>query len=111
MSDEVDMALARFLFWMLIASMPSQVGQGWLGVMLDERHKAAVVAEVIPGSPAEYAGLRPGDRLASDLGDFVSWIEHRRPAEVVQIVVWRDGHPLHRTVRMGRHPKAAPQVP
>jgi len=37
-------------------------GQAWLGVVFDERYRrAAVIARVIEGSPAERAGIRPGD--------------------------------------------------
>jgi len=37
-------------------------GQAWLGVVFDERYRrAAVIARVIEGSPAERAGIRTGD--------------------------------------------------
>jgi S1-C subfamily serine protease len=39
----------------------SNIRAGWLGVNLREDQATAVVSDVLPGSPAEQAGLRVGD--------------------------------------------------
>lgn len=47
------------------------VADGWLGVYLDSDRKEAVIQEVIPGSPADKAGLAAGDVLLA-VGDTVT---------------------------------------
>jgi C-terminal processing protease CtpA/Prc len=46
----------------MAASMKTR---GWLGIEMDDSKGALAVARVIPGSPAEAAGFRTGDRLVS----------------------------------------------
>lgn len=49
---------------LLLCPLPAageQLAEGWLGVYLADSESEARVAEVIPGSPAEAAGLKPGD--------------------------------------------------
>jgi thiol-disulfide isomerase/thioredoxin len=41
---------------------------GWLGVALEDGPSGAVVVEVVPGSPAQAAGLRPGDVFVTVAG-------------------------------------------
>lgn len=85
-----------------------------------------VMAEILPGSPAERAGLQPGDRVIeangepieiwSDWVDFVS----ARPAKIIDTLIERDGErmsvkliPERRQVEdavIGRI-GAAPEVP
>ena len=51
--------------------------QPWLGVTFDTRYQdRAVVADVLPGSPAEEAGLSAGDWIMSFNGQQVSGIQH-----------------------------------
>jgi membrane-associated protease RseP (regulator of RpoE activity) len=45
------------------------VVQGWLGVYLDEDSEVPRVVECVPGSPAEAAGLRPGDVILAIDGE------------------------------------------
>lgn len=60
----------------------------------------AVVVEVVPGSPAEAAGLQKGDRLETVDGTRVTsllkWIEYvrERPGQVVELTVLRAGEPV-----------------
>lgn len=66
------------------------------------------VTLVLPGSPADAAGLRPGDQLVSIQGQPVtsmaqvaSLIGASRPGRAMRIRVLRDGAPLVLTARLG----------
>jgi len=68
----------------------------------------AGVGMTIPGSPAEEAGLEPGDRITAVAGasvenwwDLVREIE-RRPNERVELNLTRSGRELVRAVNVGR---------
>jgi hypothetical protein len=51
--------------------------QPFLGVMFDvQAPDAAIVRDVTPGSPAEHAGLRPGDMIVALNGQRVSSYQH-----------------------------------
>jgi S1-C subfamily serine protease len=49
-----------------------RVIRGWLGASAHDRDGAVVLGEIVPGSPAEAAGLAEGDRLLSFAGSPVS---------------------------------------
>ncbi len=89
------------------------VARGWLGVSIQEmgpelarslsldRVRGALIAEVIPGSPAEKAGLKPGDVvLAVDRKGIESYNQLSRtialypPGSNLQLQVLRDGKEL-----------------
>ncbi len=72
-----------------LGTVPDYVESGDDGVLL---------ADVRPGSPAEQAGLRRGDRLIRFAGkivrnvyDFTYALSGQRPGDEVEIVVLRDG--------------------
>ena len=57
-----------------------------------------VVVEVVPGSPAEEAGLMVGDVIVSidsepmyDIVELSAAVKLRRPGEAVELTVARDG--------------------
>lgn len=97
-------SLLSFLF-MIVA------GPGWLGVYLAES-KQAVVTEVIPGTPAEKAGLEGGDVLLAvgdtktpTREDFVRAIQGHKSGERVKIKLRRDKRERVVVVRLGERPE------
>ncbi len=87
-----------------------RVERGWLGVQIQavtediaaglglDEDRGALVAEVVPGSPAERAGIRTGDVIVGIEGDEVHHVKDLtrlvadvRSGEEVKIEVWREG--------------------
>ena len=100
-----------------------RVERGWLGVTIqpvDEEiaeglgfdgKAGALVASVVPGSPAERAGLRPGDVIIGFAGTSVTSPKALtgraatvKPGTETEIEVWRDGERETLDVAMGRSP-------
>jgi len=81
--------------------------------------RGVVVGQVIEGSPAEEAGLRPEDIILAIGGEpvagiegqlvenFVNRIREREIGEKVKFTVWRDGRMRDVTVTLARQPKGA----
>jgi len=92
---ELDAELTR---WDLDPDAPDPIGD--LGVVLFRPKVPPVVAVVEPGSPAEQAGLRVGDRiLAADgeaMDDWESWVVHvrARPGQAIALLIERGGRQL-----------------
>lgn len=86
---------ARLVHWDLDPAAPDPIGD--IGIELYHPPTPPVVATVEPASPAERAGMRPGDRiLAADgttIADWVQWVEYvrARPGQPIAVVVARDG--------------------
>lgn len=87
---------------------------GFLGVRLRESARGAVIAEVIPGSPAAAAGLAPGDRITrvgnrkvSSAKDLSRAITRRHPGSLVALR-WTspDGSRHRAQVVLGQGPLA-----
>jgi regulator of sigma E protease len=59
-----------------------------------------IVGEVLPGEPAEQAGLQTGDRLLSvdgnEIESWLQWVEYvkARPQQTLQLEIDRDGETL-----------------
>jgi serine protease Do len=100
-----------------------RVIRGWLGVYIQpvsedmakslkmRDSKGAIVSEVTPGSPAEKAGMKPGDvvlaaddRPVQDNGDLSRYISTRPPGTNVKLKVFRDGAEKTISVTLGTVP-------
>jgi S1-C subfamily serine protease len=101
----------------VVAPLPdaATVGAGgWLGVYLTADREVAVVAEVIPGSPAARVGLQAGDELlavddtATPTRDaFLAAIAARRAGDRLQLTLRRGGARSTVVVELGERPLAA----
>lgn len=111
------------------------VSRGWLGVLIQEvnrdlaesfglnRPRGALIAEVMPDSPAERAGLQAGDIVLEYDGDPVALSADLPPmvgrtavGEEARMTVLREGRELEIDVEIGRLPEddtasAAPDDP
>jgi serine protease Do len=75
---------------------------GWIGVELDDHPKSGLmeVTKVVPGSPAEAAGIRPGDVFVAADGTDISMSKpdalqkaktEWKPGTKVVLTIRRDG--------------------
>lgn len=88
--------------------------EGYLGVGLTIRSdggRGAVINDVTPGSPADRAGLRPGDVVIAADGSpvdgqpaFVAAIRDKSPGDTIDIQVLRDGQRLTLTATLAERP-------
>jgi regulator of sigma E protease len=91
--------VVNFLFAILLL--------GGLAYAYGERESQPVVGEVVAGSAAQAAGLRPGDRIETimgrRIGSFtdISAIVALRPGEPLDYVIRRDGREIALTVTAG----------
>ncbi|MBU6428157.1 MAG: trypsin-like peptidase domain-containing protein, partial [Cyanobacteria bacterium REEB65] len=101
------------------------VDRAWLGVTLDEprftiavaQEGGALVSAVAPGSPADRAGLVPGDRIVAiagepirDPGDLVRKVDSYPVGRELMVTISRQGQRLDLAVQLGEMP-AAPVDP
>jgi serine protease Do len=113
--------LARSVIEQLTSS--GHVERGWLGVSIqqvDEELSAglgfdgdagALVASVLPESPADIAGVQPGDVIVAVDGDAIDDVKELtrkvaaiKPDETVELEVWRNGERQTLDVSLGRSP-------
>lgn len=86
-------------------------GRAYLGVKLGEARWGIEVRSVVPGSPAEAAGLRPGDRIfavngrelaGSDLPSVKKIISNVGPSGRIHMTVVRYGNVMSVQPRLQR---------
>ena len=97
-----------------------KVSRGWLGVSIQEldantakalgldKPRGALVGDVMPGEPAEKAGIEAGDvilsvdgRPVADSADLLRSVASYAPGSDIRLGVWRDGKDKTFTVRLG----------
>lgn len=73
---------------------------GWVGIELDTKDEMMVITKVVPSSPAETAGMQPGDALIAMYGIEFSEANQEKlktarkewkPGQAVEYTVKRDG--------------------
>jgi serine protease Do len=76
-----------------------------------QRAQGAIITQVERGSPADQAGLQPGDVILEMNGnpienytEFRTAVAAMRPGTTVQLLVWRDGRTFERNVTLGERP-------
>jgi Do/DeqQ family serine protease len=98
----------------------------WMGISLEAVSPSAMrqlglpdlngvlVADVLPGGPADQAGLRPNDvirrfdnRPVRTTQDLLAEIMGRQPGDRVEVGVWRNGKEATVTVTIGTRPETA----
>ncbi|MGM0489515.1 MAG: S1C family serine protease, partial [Planctomycetota bacterium] len=82
-------------------SLIDVVGRPVIGVLGEEGTEAAKIAAVLPASPAERAGIQPGD-LVTQLGDhqvetfddLKKFVNQRQPGDRITVEILRNGKKL-----------------
>jgi serine protease Do len=106
-----------------------KVVRGWLGVSIQpvtddlakslglKEAKGAIVSDVNPGSPADKAGVKPGDVVLAadgnpmeDNGALSRYIAGKTPGTNVTLKVYRDGAEKSIAVALGTFPDEAQEV-
>jgi serine protease Do len=114
--------IARRISSELVAN--GAVTRGWLGVSLQplspelaasfgaKERSGALIAEVVPGSPADQAGLKSGDivtkydgKRVEDPGELARAVGLARPGQEARVSVWRSGAEKTLTVKLGETPR------
>ncbi len=112
-----------------------KVVRSWIGLNVEgvpndalrilglSRISGVLVSDIVPGSPAEAAGLRVGDLVLEFDGRAVDdphrirwWVATAGVGRSVRLRVWRAGHPLVRNVTLVQMPereapRALPSIP
>ena len=98
-----------------------KVARGWLGVTIQDVSKdaakalglpdakGALVAGVLPGEPADKAGIKNSDVITkvggqdvADSAELLRSIAKLKPGEKVKLTVWRKGKTIDLTATLGQ---------
>jgi serine protease DegQ len=89
--------------------VPERKPRGFLGVELTETDSSVTIKSVLPGSPADKAGLKAGDTIKNmnkdkiDLiSDVAKWSAKRPAGAEITINIIRDGSEKKITVELGK---------
>ena len=102
-----------------------RVRWAWLGAFLDELvpevaarvrlpiRQGVIIQDVVPGGPAERAGIQPGDIILSMDGHQVATVRELtrllrlefRAAQEIDLVIFRDRSTLTRRIQLGERPR------
>jgi S1-C subfamily serine protease len=97
-----------------------KIRRAYLGVSTADAPNGggADIVAVVRGGPADKAGLKTGDRIVkvggqevADSDDVATRIAGRKPGDVVEIVVRRDGSEKTIEVRLGTQPRSVQASP
>jgi len=79
-----------------------------IGVIREENSDTARVETVVPDSPAEHAGVRPGDTIVrlddqniNSFSQLAQLVQRREPGDEIQLELLRDGKPVHLKLVLG----------
>ncbi len=106
-------ALPAQLVSLLLALTAATEGwtDGWLGVYLEPEGKDAVLAEVVPGSPAAKAGLQAGDvmlavgdQAIASADEFTTAIRKASPGDRLRLKIRRQDRESIVVVKLGERP-------
>jgi len=85
-----------------------EVNQAFAESFQLDKPEGALVASVSKGSPAEKAGLQPGDVIRQidgnaivASGDLPAWVGQAQPGQQAKLSVWRRGQPVELTATLG----------
>jgi Do/DeqQ family serine protease len=120
----IPVSLARSVMEQIIKT--GTVTRGWIGVEVQDMtpelaesfgvkpDQGAVIAGVMRGSPADKAGVKPGDvlltvggRTVKDAQVMLELIAALTPGESAKFGLSREGKPLETTISIGKRPRPA----
>lgn len=86
-------------------------GTGYLGVRLEDKEEGLTVVEVLPGTPAENAGMQAGDVITEMDGkpvklraDFLQRLWKKKPGDRIRLTVSREGSQKEFQIELAKHP-------
>lgn len=99
------------------AQSQQRPGQAFVGIRPEQpsgqnEQTGVVIGDVQPNSPADRAGLKPGDQIVkvgdhniNDFGAFARLLSREKPGQKLNVIVMRDGQEKHLTVTLGTRPQ------
>ena len=89
------------------------VRKGWLGIIGYHDGKKPKIREIINNSPAQKAGLIPGDVIikftgkeVNNISELVRLVEYTNPDQTISLECLRNGKPLNVDIEMGEKTKS-----
>ncbi len=93
-------------------------GRPWLGVTFMSTAEGAQISQIVPGSPADEAGVRVGDIIAKVDGRAVTLsrplsdvVSRYGPGDQVELTILRNGEEIELDVVLGSRPGYMPEEP
>ncbi len=104
----VAVLVALGAFW---ASQQSALASGWMGFTMGRGSSGVAVRRVLPGSPAEKAGLHPGDQVVAvdgkavkTPGQVLGAVRGKGPGQSVSMTLLRGGAKRAVSLRLAARP-------
>ncbi|HVZ08807.1 trypsin-like peptidase domain-containing protein [Rhodopila sp.] len=87
------------------------IARGWLGVSVEDRENAVIIAALDRNGPAAKAGIRAGDQVVAVNGDpidssrgLIRAVAAERPGSAIRVTIRRSGREMDIPVSVGRRP-------